>query len=205
MRSGDGSIDEERIPLRGPLFESWVKDEEAAGLVKAFYIGCLCEGCKACPPRVTVEGWRGVRTKAVVFARPSEQEEFRAAARHRHVDGISFGKKTLRYLDDSQVKLMIQFGKIAEIRVRELLSHYKSLGDLRKVLNLALNKELPLVFTCAPESVYEVCHPFQIISLGEGLGFAEEDLKVLWGLGTNFMISLIESKLGMRTVLRGDG
>ncbi len=199
-------FDEERTPIRGRFFvESWVRDEHAANLVKEFYLACLCEGCNACPPRITVEGWRGVKSRAIVFAKPKEREEFRAAARHRHVDGISFGRRTLRYLDDSQVKLMIQFGKVAEVRVREILDHYKSLGDLREALNLALNKDLPLVFTCSPSSALEVCHPFQVISLCESLGFDEEDVKAIWGLGTNMLISLIESKLGMRTVLRGEG
>jgi RNase P/RNase MRP subunit p30 len=204
MMSGDGSIGEERIPPRGPYWESWVKSEDAARLVELFYAGCLCEGCEACPPRVTVEGWRGIKKKAIVFAKPSKLEEFRAAARHKRVDGISFGKGTLRYLDDSQAKLMIQFGKIAEVRIREVVKHYKSLGDLRDVLNLALNKELPLTFTCAPSEPLEVCHPFQIISLCESLGFEEEDVKALWGLSSNFLRSLIEAKLGMRKVLRGE-
>ncbi|ABU82440.1 hypothetical protein Igni_1264 [Ignicoccus hospitalis KIN4/I] len=205
MMSGDGSSGEERIPLRGPFVESWVRGERAVELVKAFYLGCLCEGCSLCPPRVTVKGWKGVKRKAIIFALPGEREEFRAAARHRYVDGISFGKRTLRYFDDSQAKLMFQYGKVGEVRVREVINHPKSLNDLKFVINLALNKEVPMTFTCAPESPLEVCHPFQVLSLIEALGYQEEDVKALWGLGSNFLISLVEAKLGMRTVLRGEG
>jgi len=192
------------MPPRGPFVESWVRGSGAVSLVRAFYSGCLCEGCKGCWPRTTVEGWRGRRTEAIVFAKPKKLEEFRAAARHRLVDGISFGKGTLRFFDESQASLMFQFGKIAEVRVREILRDPKSLGDLKAALDLALNKEVPLAFTCAPKTRFEVCHPFQVIALGEELGFPEEDVKALWGLGSNMLRSLAEMKLGMRKVLRSE-
>ncbi len=164
----------------------------------------LCEGVEGCPRRITVEGWKGKKSKAIVFANPKKLEESRAAARHRLVDGVSFGKGTLRFFDKSQASLMFQFGKIAEFRVNEALTDYRYLGDLKKAVELALVKDVPVAFTCAPESVFQVCVPFQVISLLEGLGIAEEDAKAIWALGSNYLLSLVEAKQGMRKVLRSE-
>jgi len=185
--------------------ESWVRSEDAAKYLKKHYLFILCEGVEGCPKRITVEGWKGKKSKAIIFAKPKGLEESRAAARHPHVDGVSFGKGTLRFFDDSQASLMFQFGKVAEFRINEAVTDHRYLSDLRKAVKLALVKDVPVTFTCAPQSLFEVCVPFQIISLLEGLGIPEEDAKALWALGSNYLLSLVEAKQGMRKVLRSDG
>ena len=185
--------------------ESWVRSREAYDFLKGHYMLLLCENVEGCPRRLTVEGWKGKKSKAIVFAKPKGLEEARAAARHRLVDGVSFGKGTLRFFDDSQASLMFQFGKVAEFRVMEALEDYKYLSDLKRAVELSLIKDVPVVFTCSPSSLYEVCVPFQVISLLETLGIKEEDVKAIWALGSNYLSSLVEAKQGMRKVLRSDG
>ncbi|UXD22374.1 hypothetical protein IPA_04015 [Ignicoccus pacificus DSM 13166] len=186
--------------------ESFARGDEAAEASLKYYLAVVCDGCKSKGfiPRTTVNTWKGKRTKTLVFASPSEREALRAAARHRFVDVVSFGGKTLRYLDESEVLLVLQGGKGIEIRINEVLERWKSLNDLKRVVNLLLNKWVPTLLTCSPSSRYELCHPFQIISLIATLGYKEEDVAALWGLGSSWLISLIERKMGMKKVLRSD-
>jgi len=187
--------------------ESYARGDEPALEALKFYIAVACEGCtirEGIIPRFTVRAWRGKKRKAVIFASPTEREELRAAARHRWVDVVSFGKRTLRYLDDSEALLVLQQGKAVEIRINEVVSKWKSLHDLKVVINLLLNKWVPTLFTCSPSRKLELCTPYQIISLVTFLGHKEEDVEALWSLGSNWLISVAERKLGMKRFLRSD-
>ena len=181
-----------------PLVESFVLNDDIALYLLRYYEYVICDGCTVNDKRVmkrkTVKGWKGVKSNKLVFSIPQKPNEFRMAARHRSVDVISFGKKTLRFLDRSEVALINQFGKAVEIRIVELLEYEKSLGDLRRAVNILLNKWVPTLFTCSPKSEYEICHPLHIISLLETFGFKEDDVTALWALGTNWALSKYEAK-----------
>jgi len=180
------------------LVESFVKSEELLTELLRYYGYVICEGCKSYDSRIllrkTVRGWRGIKSKKLVFVVSDNLNEFRLAARNRFVDVISFGKKSLRFLDVSEANLIDRFGKAIEIRVNELLEHEKSLGDLKRAINILLDKWVPTLFTCAPSSLYEICHPYQIIALINTFGYDESEIEALWSLGSNWALSRYESK-----------
>ncbi len=186
--------------------ESCAKGDEAAELLSNYYYNVACEGCNSSAfiKRRTVKGWKGIRSSSIVFAEPTKQEEARAAARHRLVDVVSFNARTLRYLDESEALLVLQGGKAVEINVTSVLTRYKALHDLDKSVELLLNKWVPTLFTCCPSTPFEICHPSQIVSLVETLGYSEGDVEALWSLGSNWIISRYEAKSGMKRVLRSD-
>ncbi len=185
--------------------ESNAKNDSVIELLRDHYYVILCEGCfnydqvKVFP--------RSGRTRdaktSIVVKSPEGLQEARLYARSRSVDIVSFGSSNLKYLDESEIGLLSEFGKAIEIRVNELVSNYKALGRLRRTASLLINKEIAVSFTCSPASVLQICVPMQVLSFFENLKLNAEDLTVLWSLATNYVISKVEEK-GMRKVLSGD-
>ena len=191
--------------MRVALLESNVRGDPASELLKRYYYLLLCEGCtkydfeKVFPRTSSPKKAK----RYIVVASPNSLSEARLYARSKLVDLISFGKENLKYLDESEIELIMSSGKAIEVRVDELIEDYKALGRLRKVSSLLINKEIATSFTCSPASKLNVCLPTQVLSLLNHLRVDEEDALVLWSLATNYVLSKLESK-GMRKVLSGD-
>lgn len=191
--------------MKAALMESNVKSNDVIELLLHHYYLLLCEGCSNYDfEKVYPRSSKVKKSKSeIIVASPRNLSEARLFAKSRIVDIVSFGASNLRYLDSSQVELLIQSGKAIELRINELITDYKALGRLRRFASLLINKEIATSFTCSPSRALEICVPHQVISLLKTLELGEEDSLTLWSLSTNYVLSLVESK-GMKKVLRRD-
>jgi len=125
---------------------------------------------------------RSRRRVEIVSVACSKKDDIILAARDRRVDIISLNEENMRYFTDSVAKLLKGTLKIVEVPLspiieRRGMDRVRYLRDARKVLKIALRRNVNIGLTLRPDDAMKVRSPKEIMSLASILDLSEDDAR----------------------------